>query len=76
MGVHNTSFERITIYLKEEHIEFLDNIISQLGESKQTIPNRSELVRALLDKYSGTNDWQSKQLYQIICKNNIEKKSK
>ena len=75
LGIHNTSYERITVYVKKEHIDFLDDLISDLQGTKQTVPSRSELIRALLDKYCGSLDWYSKELYSLISEKGPKKRS-
>lgn len=68
MGVHNTSFPRITAYLKQNHIDFLDKIALDLSGEGQTMPSRSDILRAILDEFVGAKDWNSNALYQEIMK--------
>jgi len=68
MGVHNTSFPRITAYLKQNHIDFLDKLASKLSVEGQTTPSRSDILRAILDDFIGMKDWNSNALYQEILK--------
>lgn len=70
MGVHNTAYQRVTVYLKKAHVDFLDRIISELTIQENSGPSRSDLIRALLDKHCSTEDWRTNSLL-----NEIEKKS-
>jgi hypothetical protein len=73
MGVQNTRYNRVTLYLKRAHLSFLDSIINEISEENPDSNrlSRSDLIRAILDKQCGTEDWQTDFIY-----NNIEKKNK
>jgi metal-responsive CopG/Arc/MetJ family transcriptional regulator len=66
MGVHNTVYPRITVYLKQSHLDFLDNIIKGLSQDETNPPSRSDLIRVIIDKHLGIEDWRTKALYEEI----------
>ncbi|GBG55905.1 hypothetical protein SPFL3102_02844 [Sporomusaceae bacterium FL31] len=74
MGVNNTCYERVTLYLKKEHVQFLNKIVAEITNENQSSVGKSELVRAVLDDCCDINDWKSKALFEKICKKDEKKK--
>lgn len=68
MGVNETSYPRVTVYLKKAHIEFLDKIVSDIHNDDETKINRSDLVRAILDHFCNSKDNKSRALYKEFLK--------
>ena len=63
MGVNDTSYPRVTIYLKKNHIEFLNDIIAEMRHDETKI-SRSDLIRAILDHYCDTKTPISRGIYE------------
>lgn len=68
MGVNNTRYERVTVYLKKSQVEFLNELINEMSNPNIVKPSRSDVVRAILDKYCNTEDWQTSGLIDMISK--------
>lgn len=68
MGVDNTQFRRVTVYLKGAHLDFLDSIIEDLRKHGSTTPSRSDIVRAILDEYADSSDWMTQSLINAVNK--------
>lgn len=66
MGVQNTRYERVTVYLKKAQTKFLNELIEDMSEPNVIKPSRSDVIRVILDQYCNTEDWQTKGLLDKI----------
>jgi metal-responsive CopG/Arc/MetJ family transcriptional regulator len=66
MGVKNTQYERVTVYLKEAQLIFLDSLIEDLRKQGSTVPSRSDLVRAIIAEHTDSSDWMTQSLIEAI----------
>lgn len=70
MGVQNTRYERVTVYLKKAQTKFLNDLIKEMSEPNVIKPSRSDVIRVILDQYCNTEDWQTKGLLEKIKERN------
>lgn len=66
MGVNNTRYDRVTIYLKPRQIDYLDAIMKKFSETDGFNPSRSDILRAILDEFCNTEDWQTQGLLKQL----------
>lgn len=66
MGVNNTRYDRITVYLKTNQRNFFNRLIADFEERKVSVPSRSDLMRAIIDEMTGDLDWKTRPLIEAI----------
>lgn len=66
MGINNTRYDRVTVYLKGSQRTFFDELIKYLSEKGVSVPSRSDLIRAVIDEMTGATDWKTKPLVDAI----------
>lgn len=66
MGINNTKYKRVTVYLKEAQLNFLDGLIKEFSGPNISTPSRSDVIRAILDSHCNTEDWQTIGLLEKI----------
>lgn len=66
MGVKNTRYERVTVYLKKAQVDFLKKVIHETSDQNVNKLSRSDVIRAILDCYCDTKDWQTEGLLRFV----------
>lgn len=66
MGISNTRYQRVTVYLKQAQITFLNELINEIKDPNIIKPSKSDVIRAILDEYCNTEDWHTKGLLDLI----------
>jgi Arc/MetJ-type ribon-helix-helix transcriptional regulator len=66
MGIKNTHYDRVTVYLKNSQKSFLNELIKDLENKGVSVPSRSDLIRAIIDEATGDTDWKSRSLVEAI----------
>ncbi len=74
MGVKNTKYERITVYLKKAHVTFLNELLMEMSDPNVNKLSRSDIIRVILDQYCNTEDWQSIGLLNTLKKRKFTQK--
>lgn len=66
MGVKNSRYERVTVYLKKAQVDFLSDLLKEITDPNVNKPSRSDIIRGILDQYCNTEDWQTEGLLNVI----------
>lgn len=73
MGVHNTVYKRTTVYLKKAQVESLKETLKRMASDGFTKVSMSDLIRAILDKVTGTEDSSTDFYFTQIRKQDEQK---